>query len=106
MLANLGYFALVAALGCAAYGAALALAGARRGQTAWLVSARHAALLTWPLVTLACLLLISQLLTNQFQIDYVFAVTSRAMPLYLKVTALWGGQAGSLLFWSWLMSTF
>jgi cytochrome c-type biogenesis protein CcmF len=28
------------------------------------------------------------------------------MPLYLKVTALWGGQAGSLLFWSWLMGTF
>jgi len=28
------------------------------------------------------------------------------MPLYLKITALWGGQAGSLLFWSWLMSAF
>jgi cytochrome c-type biogenesis protein CcmF len=28
------------------------------------------------------------------------------MPLYLRVTALWGGQAGSLLFWSWLMSAF
>jgi cytochrome c-type biogenesis protein CcmF len=28
------------------------------------------------------------------------------MPTYLKVTAWWGGQAGSLLFWSWLMSAF
>jgi cytochrome c-type biogenesis protein CcmF len=28
------------------------------------------------------------------------------MPLYLKITAWWGGQAGSLLFWSWLMSAF
>jgi cytochrome c-type biogenesis protein CcmF len=28
------------------------------------------------------------------------------MPTYLKVTALWGGQAGSLVFWSWLMSAF
>jgi cytochrome c-type biogenesis protein CcmF len=26
--------------------------------------------------------------------------------MYLKVTALWGGQEGSLLFWSWLMSAF
>jgi cytochrome c-type biogenesis protein CcmF len=26
------------------------------------------------------------------------------MPWYLKATALWGGQAGSLLFWAWLMS--
>jgi len=28
------------------------------------------------------------------------------MPTYLKATALWGGQAGSLFFWSWLMSAF
>src|SRR5688500_6448606 len=28
------------------------------------------------------------------------------MPNHLKVTAWWGGQAGSLLFWSWLMSAF
>ncbi len=29
-----------------------------------------------------------------------------AMPFYLRATALWGGQAGSLMFWSWLMSAF
>ncbi len=28
------------------------------------------------------------------------------MPFYLKITALWGGQAGSLVLWSWLMSAF
>jgi cytochrome c-type biogenesis protein CcmF len=28
------------------------------------------------------------------------------MPDYLKITALWGGQAGSLLFWSWLLAGF
>jgi cytochrome c-type biogenesis protein CcmF len=28
------------------------------------------------------------------------------MPLYLRATAWWGGQAGSLLFWSWLMAAF
>ncbi len=28
------------------------------------------------------------------------------MPIYLKITAWWGGQAGSLLFWSWLMAAF
>ena len=28
------------------------------------------------------------------------------MPFYLRATALWGGQAGSLLFWSWLLSAF
>jgi cytochrome c-type biogenesis protein CcmF len=28
------------------------------------------------------------------------------MPTYLKITAWWGGQAGSLLFWGWLLSAF
>ncbi len=36
----------------------------------------------------------------------MYEVTSKSMPTYLKVTAWWGGQAGSLLFWSWLMSAF
>jgi cytochrome c-type biogenesis protein CcmF len=25
---------------------------------------------------------------------------------FLKITALWGGQQGSVLFWAWLMSGF
>jgi cytochrome c-type biogenesis protein CcmF len=106
MLANFGFFALLTALAAAVYATLMALLGARRRQPAWLASAHHAALLTWPLVTLACLSLIGLLVTDQYQVEYVHSVTSLAMPLYLKVTALWGGQAGSLLFWSWLMSTF
>ncbi|MCC7360058.1 MAG: heme lyase CcmF/NrfE family subunit [Anaerolineales bacterium] len=106
MLANFGFFALLTAFGAAVYATVMALLGAYRRRPTWLASAHHAALLTWPLVTLACLSLIGLLVTDQYQVEYVHSVTSRAMPLYLKVTALWGGQAGSLLFWSWLMSTF
>ena len=46
------------------------------------------------------------LATGHFEVEYVFSVSSRDMPLYLKITALWGGQAGSLMLWSWLMSAF
>ena len=69
-------------------------------------SARRAMLLTFPLLTLASLLLIYLLVNNHFEVQFVYEVTSRSMPTYLKVTAWWGGQAGSLLFWSWLMSAF
>jgi len=69
-------------------------------------SARRAMLLTWPLLTLAAGLLIYLLINNHFEVQFVYEVTSRSMPTYLKVTAWWGGQAGSLLFWSWLMSAF
>jgi cytochrome c-type biogenesis protein CcmF len=106
MIANLGYFALLLAFACAAYATLTALYGAYRRETAWLTSARNAALLTWPLLTLSSLCLIALLVTEQFQIEYVANVSSRAMPTYLKITAWWGGQAGSLLFWSWLMASF
>ncbi len=69
-------------------------------------SARRAMLLTFPLLSLASGVLIYLLVNNRFDVQFVYEVTSRSMPTYLKVTAWWGGQAGSLLFWSWLMSAF
>ena len=106
MIANFGFIALLVALGCAIYAAVMALVGAARHRPACIESAHNAALLTWPLITLAAGLLIVLLVTDQYQINYVHSVTSRAMPFYLKITALWGGQSGSLLWWSWLMATF
>jgi cytochrome c-type biogenesis protein CcmF len=106
MLANLGYFSLVLTFMAALYGAGAAAYGALKRKPALVESARHAMLLTWPLVTLAALSLIALLVSGHYEIKYVASVTSDAMPTYLKVTALWGGQAGSLVFWSWLMSAF
>jgi cytochrome c-type biogenesis protein CcmF len=106
MLANLGYFSLVLTFIAALYGAGAAAYGAIKRKPALVESARHAMLLTWPLVTLAALSIIALLVGGHYEIKYVASVTSNAMPTYLKVTALWGGQAGSLVFWSWLMSAF
>ncbi len=106
MLANLGYFSLVLTFIAALYGAGAAAYGAVKWKPALVESARHAMLLTWPLVTLAALSIIALLVGGHYEIKYVASVTSDAMPTYLKVTALWGGQAGSLVFWSWLMSAF
>jgi len=69
-------------------------------------SARRAMLLTWPLLSLTAGILIYLLTHDHYEVQFVYEVTSRSMPTYLKITAWWGGQAGSLLFWSWLMSAF
>ncbi len=106
MIANLGFGALVITFLVSLYGSGAAFYGVRKADPRWIDSARNAMLLTFPLVTLAALSIIILLVTNQYQIDYVASVTSNSMPLYLKITALWGGQAGSLVFWSWLMSAF
>lgn len=106
MVVSLGFSALVITFLLAIFGVCAAYYGARKDQPAWVDSARNAMLLTWPLLTISALSLIYLLVTNQFQVDYVASVTSKSMPFYLKVTALWGGQAGSLVFWSWLMAAF
>ena len=106
MLANAGFFALLLTFLVALYGAAAAAFGAQRDRPAWVESARQAMLLTFPLLTLSSLCLIVLLATGAYEIEYVASTTSNTMPLYLKITAWWGGQAGSLLFWSWLMAGF
>ena len=70
------------------------------------VSARNAALLTFPLLFLAAFALLWALLTQQYQITYVWQVTDPSTPTFFRFTALWGSQQGSLLFWCLIMSLF
>ena len=106
MIAELGFGLLVIAFLTALYSAGAAVYGALKNRSAWVESARLGMLLTWPLVTLGALSIITLLLTRHYEVQYVYNVTSDSMPTYLKVTALWGGQEGSLVFWSWLMAAF
>ena len=106
MIVNLGYTALLLALLCSFYAIVSARVYINNNKLQWVDSARNAVLAVWFLLTLACLILVYLLTNEHFEIEYVASVSSRAMPWYLKATALWGGQAGSLLFWSWLMSSY
>ena len=106
MVANFGYGALLITFLIAIYGAIAAAYGALKNRQRWIDSARLAMLLTFPLISLSALSLISLLLAGRYEYEFVASVTSNSMPLYLRITALWGGQAGSLLFWAWLMSAF
>jgi len=106
MIPNLGFGTLAITFFVSLYGIGASVYGQRNKTPAWVDSARNAMLLTFPLLTISVLSIIYLLATNHFEVEYVANVTSRSMPMYLKVTALWGGQAGSLVFWSWLMSAF
>ncbi len=106
MIANFGFGAMLITFLVALYGIFAAVYGVRKNSLAWVESARASMLLTWPLLTLTALAIIILLTTGQYGVQYVYNVTSNSMPLYLRITALWGGQAGSLVFWSWLMAAF
>jgi cytochrome c-type biogenesis protein CcmF len=106
MEANFGFGVLVISFLVSLYGIGAALYGGLKNRPNWVESARLAMLLTFPLITIASLVAIYLLAAGRYEVAFVYNVTSNSMPLYLRVTALWGGQAGSLLFWSWLLSAF
>ena len=93
MVAEFGFGILVIAFVISLFGAASAIYGGIKKKNAWVESARLAMMLTWPLITLAALSIIYLLVTNHYEVQFVYSVTSNSMPLYLKITALWGGQA-------------
>jgi len=106
MFAEFGYGILVVTFLLSLYSVGAAVYGYYSKSSSLIESARRAMLLIFPLLTVAALTLISLLMRGDFNVQFVYEVTSRSMPTYLKITAWWGGQAGSLLFWSWLMSAF
>ncbi|MDP6594138.1 MAG: heme lyase CcmF/NrfE family subunit [Candidatus Marinimicrobia bacterium] len=58
------------------------------------------------LVLLATVTLITNLLQGNFDVDYVAKYTSQATPVLYKLSALWAGQSGSLLFWLFILSIY
>jgi cytochrome c-type biogenesis protein CcmF len=106
MLAEIGLASMALALLASLYAIPAAVLGARSGRTNWVLSARNAAILAFPLLLAACLALLVALLTERYDIAYVWQVTDPNTPMFYRVTALWGSQQGSLLFWCFIMSIF
>jgi cytochrome c-type biogenesis protein CcmF len=105
-MANIGQAAVLLALFLSLYACLAALFGRHYGSLPLLVSARNAAVAGAVLLTAAVAVLEILLLKDDFSILYVAQVSSTKQPPLFKITALWGGQAGSLLLWAWFMSLF
>ena len=69
-------------------------------------SSFHSVYAVCVLVGIAAAVLWYGLLTDQFQIAYIWNSSERSLPTFYKFAAIWGGQAGSLLFWTLLLSLF
>src|SRR4029077_4170894 len=92
---------------CVALYATLAcVIGRLKAKPFLIVSGERAVYAVWALVTLASGILVYALMTGDFRFAYVAAHSNRSMPILYKFAAWWGGQEGSLLFWSFLLSTY
>ena len=69
-------------------------------------SARNAGMAVFALVTIAAACLEYFFFTNDFSSAYVVEHSNRALPAYYKFAALWSGQEGSLLLWTFLLSMY
>lgn len=58
------------------------------------------------LLTISSIVLVIALAKSDFSLEYVAQYTDKSLPFIYKISAFWAGQAGSLLFWGWLISIF
>lgn len=104
MIFNIGYLILVTALVLAAFGMLAGFFGGRNRNAKLADVSFHAVYAVGALVVVAAVILWYGLMTDKFQVIYVWNHSERNLPAFYKFSALWGGQAGSLLFWSLILS--
>src|SRR5271157_4642642 len=103
---NLGSLAILLAFCAALYATLASVIGRVKRKPFLIVSGERAVYSVCLLITLASAILVYSLMTGDFRFAYVAAHSNRAMPALYKFAAWWGGQEGSLLFWSWLLSIY
>jgi len=89
------------ALALAASGSALVGSILKDGR--WLRTGRSLLTATFVLSSAAVFTLVRAFLKDDFSFRYVASYSSSDLPAFYKLTALWAGQDGSLLFWLWVL---
>ena len=103
-MADLGAHALRFALAIAVFGLGAGVYAGRARRADWTRVAERALGLVFACTTLAIGLLFYAFGSCDYSLQYVASNSARSMALPYRLAALWGGQAGSLLLWAWILS--
>ena len=95
-------FALVIAL--LGFGSAFYAGVQRRPE--WARVAERSVWVVFAFVSIAMIALFYAFATFDYQLLYVARHSARSMALHYRLAALWGGQAGSLLLWLWMLMAY
>ena len=106
MIAELGHYALVLALGLALVQACVPFYGARRNDPVLLAVAGPTAVAQFVFVATAFGALTACYVTSDFSVVNVFENSHSAKPLIYKITGVWGNHEGSMLLWVLILSGF
>ncbi len=102
----LGEFALWIALPVSLWGMVLGYSGGKTQRGDLVLSAERSIYAVFALLLIAAIGVDTAFLTNRFDYWYVANYSNRDLQTFYKVTGLWAGQRGSLLFWALLLSIF
>jgi cytochrome c-type biogenesis protein CcmF len=102
----LGEFALWISLPVALWGMFLGFAGGKTQRGDLVLSAERSIYAVFLLHLVASLGIVAAFLGDKFEYWYVASYSNREMELFYKITGLWAGQRGSLLFWALLLGFF
>lgn len=105
-MGNFGYILQFLALICAVIAVVFYFSNSSRDDSLFLKYANMFVHIQTLLVTIASGVLVYALATGFFQMEYVAQYTDSKLPFLYKLSAFWAGQAGSLLFWGWLVTIF
>lgn len=103
MIVEFGHFALILSLLAAIATAFFGLFGAHWNRTDWMAAVRPGAYAQFALVSIALVTLGYAFVQNDFSVLYVATHSNSALPVFYRVSAIWGGHEGSLLLWLWIL---
>ena len=104
MIGELGHLALVLAFVVAAIQGVVPLLGAWRRVPAWTAMAVSAARAQFLLIGVSYLCLTHLFIVSDFSFTYVAQNSNTALPLFYKVSAVWGAHEGSMLLWGTILA--
>jgi cytochrome c-type biogenesis protein CcmF len=101
-----GSFTLLLAFLCALYAIGGGIAAIWTRRPLLIKSARNAGFAVCVLIWLSISSLAYLFLTDNFSVAYIAEHSNRTQPIFFKFAAIWSGQEGSLLFWSFILSIY
>jgi cytochrome c-type biogenesis protein CcmF len=101
-----GSFALTLAFVCALYAFGGGIAAILTRHPLLIKSARQAGMAVCALIWVSTLSLVYLFFSDNYSVAYVVSHSNRDLSTFFKVAALWSGQEGSLLFWSFLLAVY
>jgi cytochrome c-type biogenesis protein CcmF len=106
MIAELGHYALVLALGLALVQGSVPLWGARTGDPALMAVGTTTALAQFAFVAISFAALTWCHVASDFSLLTVFENSHSAKPLVYKISGVWGNHEGSMLLWVLILALF